>query len=512
MILYVLILSLAAVVFNLTLPIMAGLYIVSDLGGSSYLAPYGVSFFCIGNVLGVPLGKPCATRLSVIQLYLLCLSLMVIFSWQCAIATDYSHFILFRFLEGFASGPLYLLITNTLIPLLSPEKKPSFTLPLILTCFSITPVLAACWGGFIAYNYHWRTLFFSNIPICLFLIVYVGYGFRKFHQSSKKVLFDKVGYFFYCISVVFIGTALTTGQELDWFRSSLITFLITAGGISSLFFILHSLSYTYPVVDFKLFKNLYFGFAIFNVALLFSTYFGMVILLSLWLKLYVNYTPDWIALLIGTMALGAWIPAFLNYKHMDVRLPLAIALFFFAISCFYTTLFNVDINFGRIAFSRILAGFGLVLFLPPLFRLSVRTYPQEKFAECANVFHIVRLLGSGLGASLYVILWHRRQVFYHDRLGSNLTVFSQNTMQFFDRAQLFNLSGKKALAQLNSYLDRQATALALDDCFYFMAWTMVFLLIILFALWLLYPRISFWDDNLSEENKLPNLPKKLILD
>lgn len=45
MVLYLLVLALTAVVFNLTLPIMAGLYIVSDLGGSSYLTSYAVSFF-----------------------------------------------------------------------------------------------------------------------------------------------------------------------------------------------------------------------------------------------------------------------------------------------------------------------------------------------------------------------------------------------------------------------------------------------------------------------------------
>lgn len=43
----ILILSLAAVIFNLTLPIMAGIYIVGDLGSSTFLSVYGVSFFVL---------------------------------------------------------------------------------------------------------------------------------------------------------------------------------------------------------------------------------------------------------------------------------------------------------------------------------------------------------------------------------------------------------------------------------------------------------------------------------
>ncbi|KTD67389.1 MULTISPECIES: MFS transporter [Legionella] len=476
MILYILLFSLAAIIFNLTLTIMAGLYIVSDLGGSPYMTSYTVSFFCIGNLLGVPLGKPTATRLSPIQLYVVCLSLTALFSWQCAIANNFFTFILFRFLEGLASGPMFLLITCTLIPLLSSNKDKVYIVSLVLICLSIVPVLGASYGAWIAYIYDWRFLFYSNIPICLFFIVYVGYGYRKYHEPVKKAYFDKLGYLYYCVSMIFIVSALTIGQELDWFRSPLITFLLVSGVISLIFFILRSWSAQHPVIELKLLKNFYFSLAMLYIILFFALYFGMVILLSLWLKLYVNYTPNWIALIIGTMAFCGWIPVLFNKKQYDPFFPLIIALLFFAISCFYTTSFNVDIDFNRIAFSRVLAGIGLALFLSPLFQLSVQAFPETKLAESICFFHVSRLLGSGLGVALFSILWHRREVFFHLRLGSRLTAFSQETQQFLERAKLFHLQGKQTAAQLNVYLTRQATALALDDCFYLMGWMALSLL------------------------------------
>lgn len=479
MILYILLLALAAVIFNLTLPIMAGLYIVSDLGGSPYMTSYTVSFFCIGNLLGVPLGKPAVTRLSPIQLFVVCLSLTALCSLGCATATNFFYFILFRFLEGFASGAMFLLITCTLIPLLSSNKDKVYILSLVLICLSIIPVIGASYGAWIAYDYHWRFLFFSNVPLCVFLIVYVGYGYRRYHEPVKEVVFDKLGYFYYCVSMVFIGTALTTAQELDWFRSSLITFLLSSGVISFIFFVLRSWSAKNPIVDLKLLKNFYFSLAMIYIALLFAIYFGMVILLSLWLKLYVNYTPDWIALIIGTMAFCGWIPVVLNKKRYKPFPPLIIALLFFAISCFYTSYFNVDINFNRIAFSRALSGIGLALFLSPLFQLSIHTFPETKLAECICFFHVSRLIGSGLGVALFSILWHRREVFFHLRLGSSLTAFSQETQLFLTRAKLLHIQGKHASAQLNYYLTRQATALALDDCFYLMGWIALILMIFL---------------------------------
>ncbi|CEK09871.1 MFS transporter [Legionella hackeliae] len=475
----ILLLSLAAVIFNLTLPIMAGIYIVGDLGGSTFLSVYGVSFYCIGNALSVPLGKPCMTRLSAVQLYLICLGLMLFFSWQCATSQDYFHFVVYRLLEGLASGPLYLIITGSLIPYISTPEKQAKLLPFLYIIFSFTPVLGASWGGWIAYANHWRALFLTNIPLCLFLILYMSYKFKEFHRPPEKPLFDSIGYFSFFIGILFIGSGLIMGQELDWFRSSLITFWLFVGSLTLIFFILYSLSASHPIIDFSLLKNFYFSFAMIQIALLFAIYFGMVVLLSLWLKLYVNYTPNWIAIIIGTMGFGAWVPIFLNYKRFDPRLPLIVSLIFFAISCFYTTYFNVEINFNRIAYSRFLAGIALMFFLPPLFQLSVQRYPQ-KLSESSNFFHVVRLISCGLGASLFVILWHRRQVFYYERLGENLTDFSQKTIDFLSRAQQFHVEGKKAYAQLNVFLTRQATALALDDCFYLMGWISVFLAILVF--------------------------------
>ncbi len=464
---------------------MAGIYIVSDLGGSTFLASYGVSFFCLGNALSTPFGKPFIIRLSPVKLFLVCLLLMIVFSWQCATATSYFDFVLYRFLEGLASGPLYVLISVYFIPTVFTPEKQAKLLPYLFICFTFTPVLGASWGGWVAYTHHWRFLFFTNIPICLFLIILVSHYFRELDQPFHKSYLDKLGLFFYSISIIFIGSALIVGQQLDWFRSHLINMLLIVGGVSTVLFVIRSLNTTHPLIDLRLFKTFYFTFAIVNMGLLFAMYYGMVILLGLWLKLYVNYTFNWIALIIVTMAFGAWIPIFLDYQRLDPRLPLAVALIFLAASCFYTTTFSVDTNFTRIAFSRVLAGIGLAFFLPPIFRLSIQIFTKEEAAESVNCFHVIRLICSGLGAALFVTLWHHRQVFYYERLGGNLTSFSHATSMFFKKAAQFNLHGNKALAQLSHAVTRQATALALDDCFYLMAWIMVGLLF--FLLLTFYP-------------------------
>jgi DHA2 family multidrug resistance protein len=219
----------------------------------------------------------------------------------------------------------------------------------------------------------------------------------------------------------------------------------------------------------------------------------MVILLALWLTLWVNYTPEWIAILLGTMVLVGFFPMFfINQKihKMDNRIFLALAIVFLAISCFHTMTFNVEINFGRIASSRFLAGIGLALFLTPISRISFRNAPQENRLDVYNLYQAVRAIGSGLGAAIYTTIWQRRQVFYHDRLGSRLTALSPETQDFFSNAQQFHLHGDVANAQLDYYLQREATSLALDDCFYLMGLILIIILLT-FSFTLLVRRTGF---------------------
>lgn len=480
------------VIFNYSLTLMAGLYIVSELGGSSYLSIYSVSFFAIGNALGVPLGRSLAARVGAIKLLVISLALFMVCSCLCVSAPNYPFFVFFRFLQGVVTGPFYILL-NILFGILTPAHKKNLFSSLTLTLFVLGPVLGAAWGGWVAYNYNWQTIFAIDFPLILTLTVYLALQIKKYRVEIPTRRFDGVGYFFYCVGLLAISFVLITGQEFDWFRFTANIFLFGIGIVFFLFFILWSLKTNDPMIDFRLLKVPSLIFSLLNLLFLFATYFGTVILLALWLSLFVNYTPNWIALLLGTMAIAALLPSFMIMHRLgkvDHRIPLAIAILLFGISCFHTAIFNEEVDFARIAYSRVLAGFGLAIFLPPLFRLAFKPFSEKQAPDVVVIFQFVRALGSGLGASLFLILWQRRQVFYHERLGASLTPFSGKVQNYFIHAKNFQLEGTRALSELEVLLQRQATALALDDCFYLMGWIMVGLFILNFLM-ILSRRIDF---------------------
>jgi DHA2 family multidrug resistance protein len=161
-------------------------------------------------------------------------------------------------------------------------------------------------------------------------------------------------------------------------------------------------------------------------------------------------------------------------------LTLALAILCFATSCYYSTYFDVDVDFFHLVIARFLAGLGLVLFVFPLFQLSFASYGPDKSSSIFTLLQTVRVFFSSLGPGLYVILWQRREVFFHERLGESLTSNSQLTKDYFHRAtDIFHLTKEQAAPQLDTFLERQASSLALNDAFGCMGYILIGLLVLL---------------------------------
>ncbi len=469
------------IAFSFTNPYMAAPYIVWDLGGDNTISLYTIAFFGIGSALSVPLGKALISRMHVRQVLIYCTLSMAICTFLCGLAPNYFSFIVFRFLLGFSAGPLYSTLNFALSNLIDPAKKTA-ALSIFLTILTVVPVFGACWGAWIAYEYTWRWLCFINIPFLVALVVMQAICFKDIDLTLKKTPFDGIGYLFFFIGVLSLSFCSVTAQQLDWQRSDLLVTLFLIGLPSLIFYVLWSLYHPFPILDLKMLKSPAFAFALINLAVLFSAYFGMISLLSLWLKLYVNYTPLWIAVIVGSMAIAGLLPRFLIEGHLskiDQRIPLGLAILFLAASSFHATIFDVEINFARLAFSRVIAGFGLALFLPPLFQMSFGSFPANKSVDVIEIFQVVRNLAAGIGTCAYNILWQRRQVFFHERLGEGLNVFSMQTKQFYAKAT--QLQVPEPTSRLENLLQRQATSLALDDTFWLMAWVLVALFLFLVA-------------------------------
>src|SRR3990167_5267584 len=234
---YVLYLTLFFVTFKYTVIQMAAPYIVGSLGGSNTTATYAVAFFGLGNALTIPLGKPMMQRLPLTHFFSICLLLDLFLSILAITTTYYPIFLLARFLIGTVSGPFYYVVYKLLSDLFKPEEKRP-VLSLLVAILTITPVLGACWGGWLAYNYNWRWIYHFNSIIALFILFYCYPKVKNLNIDLPKTSFDWIGFISYSISIFCLCFVAIMGQELDWFRSHLITACAILGSFFFIFFIL----------------------------------------------------------------------------------------------------------------------------------------------------------------------------------------------------------------------------------------------------------------------------------
>ena len=413
-----------------------------------------------------------------------CLLLFALFSAIAGFVPTYPLFIITRFLQGCAAGPLVILATSAMNSLSSEKERTGFMEALTIVIISAS-VFGSCWGAIFAYEYQWQWIFHIDI----FFVLLLAFGISKYLQDVKQERppIDWVNYASYALSFLILGSFCIVGQELDWLRSSFLLGLLPLGLVCLAFFIIHRPEH--PLFNLDLLKQKGFIFGLIQTAILFSSYFGMLLLLSLWLNLYVHYTITWIAAVLGMMiTCTVTLMSIMSRFKFHLKLPmLLLAILLLALSCYLTTFFDSDVNLGRIATSRIIGGFGLALFLPPLLNFLLGFSKSHEGAGAVTLFQTTRALSSALGAALYATLWQRRYFFFYQRLGGDLTSFSQKTKNFFTKLRPFYLSKSESLLELNDALDRQAQALALDDCFYFMTLTLIAIFILL-ALYCLVQR------------------------
>ncbi|MBP9842020.1 MAG: MFS transporter [Simkaniaceae bacterium] len=457
---------------------MASLYILGSLGGSPDTASYSVAFYGVGNALTLPLARYLGRLYGIKPMLQWCIPLFIIMTFISSCASTYPLFIFHRLLQGCASGPIMILITMLLTKLSNDEEKRHFIQTIVIVLISGS-ILGAAIGGTLAYFINWQMIFYVDTLLLLVMSSLLFYNLRNEPSTTEKVSFDVLGYFYFITAVMSGSLFVILGQELDWFTSRFLVFLLFIFVLSFPCFLIRTWNHPYPVIHLRLLKEGNVAMGLFQVAFLFSAYFGMVILISLWLHLYVSYTIAWVSIVLGIMALSTISVMFLieYLSHRSNMIFLFIAILLLAISCFYTADFDVDVDFRRIAISRILAGTGFALFLPPLLYLILAAVPPLEGIDGLTLFQVVRAIASGLGTAIYTTIWQRRDVFFHSRLGEGLTSFSPLTRQFFTKLSPFDLVEGQEKASLALALEKQAESLALNDTFFAMGVIMLILFV-----------------------------------
>ncbi|NGX37994.1 MAG: Multidrug export protein EmrB [Chlamydiae bacterium] len=456
-------------------------YIAGDLAASPDQGIYVITAFAVGSAISLPLSGWLTKRVGLIRLIVLSLLGFVALSWVCGVSISLTMLVIARFLQGLAAGPLIPLSQTLTIQMFPPEKRNS-ALAFWSTVVIVAPVLGPVLGGWISYDIHWSWIFFINIPLGLFAAAVIHFFLKAFETPREKVSTDWIGLLLLAIAVTCLQFLLDKGEQYDWLNSPIIRTCAATSLICFVFLVAYELTRKAPLLELRLLKIPSYTLSIIFIATMYAVYFGGVVLVPLWLQEYMGYTPIWAGIAVAPigiipMLFSAPIARLVN--KIGAILPLGISLIFFALSSFDGAFFNTDVDLFHVGISRFLFGLGLLFFLVPLFNLSVRDIPQDKLPSSTGMFHFVRAMMGGVGTSVFTTLWVRRSAFHHANLAAQVVPARDPVDNFYGQLDQIGITGEKAQTIVNDMIDKQASVLGINDCFYLMGWIFIAMLAIL---------------------------------
>ena len=258
----------------------------------------------------------------------------------------------------------------------------------------------------------------------------------------------------------------------------MISALCVVAAIGVVGFIWRELTYEYPVVNLRLFKERRFAVgSLFNFILGFGL-FGSIFVIPIFCQNFLGFTATDTGMLLipGSLATAFIMPIIGKALHKNGPARLFSGIGYLCFFAFTVMLAQLGASSGREDFfwPLIVRGVGLGLIFIPLMTISMAGLKGRDIPQGAGITNMVRQLGGSFGVALTATYIERRMVFHRSVLADHVTEYSTATRERFNGlTHMFTSGGAdlatahhKALAMLDFAVGRQAALLSYLDSFF----------------------------------------------
>lgn len=433
-------------VANVALP-----HIQGSLSASQDEVTWVLTSYLVSNAVIIPMSG-WFSRIIGRKKYLLgSIVVFTLSSMICGFATSLTEMVVFRVIQGIGGGGLQPMSQAILMETFPPEER-GVAMGIFGMGAVLGPVLGPLIGGYLTDNYTWRWIFYINLPVGLVALALISaYVFDPPYQERRAQgeKIDYVGIALLSLGLGSLQIVLDKGQLDDWFSSHFILTLTIVSAVSITALIFWELNQDRPILDLGIFKDR--SFAAGNIVMFFTffAFFGMLVMLPLFLQTVMGYTAYLAGLVLGPGGLLLLVALPVTGKlteKIDARVLLVIGLLITAYSGYYMSGFNGQIDFTTAMMGRVIQGIGMPFIFVAVTFVAMAYIPNERMNNASAIFNLLRNLGGSSGIAFVSTMIERRSQFYQYELVNHLTQFS--------------LRLSPPLAQMKSYLDFKMGAFA----------------------------------------------------
>jgi DHA2 family multidrug resistance protein len=459
-------------VVNVSLPHIAG-----NLSATIEEATWVLTSYLVANAIVLPMTGWLANHFGRKRLLMASVVGFTASSFLCGAAPTLPLLVVFRVLQGLCGGALQPLSQAVLLEAFPPEgrgKAMGFWGLGIVTA----PVLGPVFGGWLTDSYTWRWVFYINLPVGILSILMVQWFVfdPSYIKRDETARIDYWGIGMLAVWIAALQIAFDKGQQLDWFSSPFIVWLLVIAGAFVIGFLIRELLAEHPVVDLRIFKVASYSAGVFLMAALGFVLYGSIVILPIWLQTLMGYPATRAGLTMAPRGLGSMIAMPLVgiiLPRFDPRKLLASGLLLGAASTWQFGQMNLNVGYWDLFWPQFVQGFGLGLIFVPLTTISMGRVPRESMGNATSLFNLMRNIGGAVGIAVIAMLNTRYQQKYINILGSHVAQGDPATGQWLGslRSMFLGTGSGPGLAEQRAYgamfglVQQQAAMRAFVDIF-----------------------------------------------
>jgi EmrB/QacA subfamily drug resistance transporter len=225
--------------------------IARDLGEDPVALKLALTSYLLSLAIFIPISGWMADRFGTRTVFRASMLVFMAGSILCAFSGSLAGFVAARFVQGM--GGAMMVPVGRLVVLRSTTKAEMVRAMSYLTIPALLgPVIGPPLGGFISTWFHWRWIFFINIPICILGLVLAGIYIENVRESQPRTL-DVSGFLLSALALSLLMMGLATyGRALLPAWASFAG--VAAGAALLLLYVRQARRKAHPILDLTLFR------------------------------------------------------------------------------------------------------------------------------------------------------------------------------------------------------------------------------------------------------------------
>src|SRR6185312_14787665 len=433
-------------IVNVSVPHIAG-----SLGVSPSEGTWTISSYALASAIMQPLTGWLARRFGEVRTFISSVTLFVLFSMLCGMATSMPMLVICRLLQGAGSGPMVAL-----------------SLALWAMTVVVAPIFGPILGGWLTDNFSWPWIFYINVPVGALAALITWALLHKRETKTFKMPIDVIGLVLLVVGVGALQFMLDNGNDHDWFASPMILTLGIIALVCLTFLIVWELHARHPVVELALFKRRNFTVAVVALSLGMMAFFGINVVFPLWLQIDLGYTATWAGLASAPVGVLAFLMAPVigaNIQRLELRAVVTFAFIVFAVTSYWFASFDSSASFGTLVLPRFVMGIGIACFFIPLNQMYLSGLNPDQVASASGLANFCRTLASSISTAATVTLWQHRGEYHHAALIEHITPAAPAATRFLQQLHHGGFSSGQALDVVDQLITREALTLSVNDVY-----------------------------------------------